>query len=251
MGIPLLRNTQARSTSSCAARQFQERKGVRHIELNSTMTTIFHNRELRYERDMLGAIQGGAEARPTVGIPLIGRREDAKPGQGLENAMQGLILSQQPSLLPSSVLPHNLPCLDSLANQVSSMEMSEEMEVGSNAGGQQQQQQQQHQQHQGVGTQEEMEAPSNPAYRQYLADRAEEERRAAGEMMMPTSMMAHCILPTNQQQHQLMLYQQLGMVHQHQHQQAENLQLAQRLGGSSLISSQPDLVPVLSSLHLV
>merc|ERR1711971_591746 len=242
---------QSRSTSSCATRQFQERKGVRHIVPNSTMTTIFHNRELRYERDMLGAIQGGGEARPTVGIPLIGRREDAKPGQGLENAMQGLILSQQqPSLLPSSVLPHNLPCLDSLANQVSSMEMSEEMEVGSNAGGQQQQQQQ-HQQHQGVGTQEEMEAPSNPAYRQYLADRAEEERRAAGEMMMPTSMMAHCILPTNQQQHQLMLYQQLGMVHQHQHQQAENLQLAQRLGGSSLISSQPDLVPVLSSLHLV
>merc|ERR1711971_626390 len=222
---------QSRSTSSCATRQFQERKGVRHIGPNSTMTTIFHNRELRYERDMLGAIQGGGEARPTVGIPLIGRREDAKPGQGLENAMQGLILSQQqPSLLPSSVLPHNLPCLDSLANQVSSMEMSEEMEVGSNAGGQQQQQQQ-HQQHQGVGTQE--------------------ERRAAGEMMMPTSMMAHCILPTNQQQHQLMLYQQLGMVHQHQHQQAENLQLAQRLGGSSLISSQPDLVPVLSSLHLV
>jgi len=216
---------------------------------------------------MLGAIQGGGEARPTVGIPLIGRREDAKPGQGLENAMQGLILSQQPSLLPSSVLPHNLPCLDSLANQVSSMEMSEEMEVGRNAGGQQhqqqqhqhqqqqqyQQQQQQHQQHQGVGTQEEMEAPSNPAYRQYLADRAEEERRAAGEMMMPTSMMAHCILPTNQQQHQMMLYQQLGMVqqHQHQHQQAENLQLAQQLGGSSLISSQPDLVPVLSSLHLL
>ena len=137
--------------------------------------------------------------------------------------------------------------------QVSSMEMSEEMEVGSNAGmnnpdGQQQQQ------HQGVGTQEEMEAPSNPAYRQYLADRAEEERRAAGEMM-PTSMMAHCILPTNQQQHQMLLYQQLGMVqqhqHQHQHQQAGNLQLAQQLGGSSLISSQPDLVPVLSSLHLV
>ena len=128
------------------------------------------------------------------------------------------------------------------------MEMSEEMEVGSNAGinpdGHQQQQ------HQGVGTQEEMEAPSNPAYRQYLADRAEEERRAAGEMM-PTSMMAHCILPTNQQQHQMLLYQQLGMVQQHQHQQAGNLQLAQQLGGSSLISSQPDLVPVLSSLHLV
>merc|ERR1711971_495537 len=229
---------QSRSTSSCATRQFQERKGVRHIGPNSTMTTIFHNRELRYERDMLGAIQGGGEARPTVGIPLVGRREDAKSGQGLENAMQGLILSQQqPSLLPTSVLPHNLPCLDSLANQGSSMEMSEEMEVGRNAGGQQPQhqqqqqyqQQQQHQQHQGVGTQEEMEAPSNPAYRQYLADRAEEERRAAGEMMMPTSMMAHCILPTNQQQHQ--------------HQQAENLQLAQQLGGSSLISSQPDLVP--------
>merc|ERR1711971_482821 len=245
MGYQRRVHGESRSTSSCATRQFQERKGVRHIGPNSTMTTIFHNRELRYERDMLGAIQGGGEARPTVGIPLVGRREDAKSGQGLENAMQGLILSQQPSLLPTSVLPHNLPCLDSLANQVSSMEMSEEMEVGRNAGGQQ------HQQHQGVGTQEEMEAPSNPAYRQYLADRAEEERRAAGEMMMPTSMMAHCILPTNQQQHQLMLYQQFGMVHQHQHQQAENLQLAQRLGGSSLISSQPDLVPVLSSLHLV
>ena len=52
-------------------------------------------RELRYERDMLGAIQGGGEARPpSVGIPLVGRREDAKSGQGLENAMQGLILSQ-------------------------------------------------------------------------------------------------------------------------------------------------------------
>ena len=137
--------------------------------------------------------------------------------------------------------------------QVSSMEISEEMEVGSNAGmnnpdGQQQ--------HQGVGTQEEMEAPSNPAYRQYLADRAEEERRAAGEML-PTSMMAHCILPTNQQQHQMLLYQQLGMVQQqqqqvvHQHGQVGKLELAQQLGGSSLISSQPDLVPVLSSLHLV
>merc|ERR1712055_458397 len=152
--------------------------------------------------------------------------------------MQGLILSQ-PSLLPSSVLPHNLPCLDSLANQVSCMEMSEEMEVGSNAGMNNPGGHQQHQ-HQGVGTQEEMEAPSNPAYRQYLADRAEEERRAAGEMM-PTSMMAHCILPTNQQQHQMLLYQQLGMVqqhqHQHQHQQGGNLQLAQQLGGSSLISS--------------
>ena len=43
---------------------------------------------------MLGAIQGGGEATPVVGIPLVGRREDAKPGQGLENAMQGLILSQ-------------------------------------------------------------------------------------------------------------------------------------------------------------
>ena len=130
------------------------------------------------------------------------------------------------------------------------MEMSEEMEVGSNAGISPDGQQQEQQRHQGVGTQEEMEAPSNPAYRQYLADRAEEERRAAGEMM-PTSMMAHCILPTNQQQHQMLLYQQLGMVQQHQHQQAGNLQLAQQLGGSSLISSQPDLVPVLSSLHLV
>merc|ERR1719341_1080617 len=100
---------------------------------------------------------------------------------------------------------------------------------------------QQQQQHQGVGTQEEMEAPSNPAYRQYLADRAEEERRAAGEML-PTSMMAHCILPTNQQQHQMLLYQQLGMVQQQQQvgHQAGNLQLAQQLGGSSLISSQPD-----------
>jgi len=215
------------------------------------MATIFHNRELRYERDMLGAIQG-VEARPEVGIPLVGRQrdQDAKPGQGLENAMQGLILSQQPSLLPSSVLAHNLPCLDSLANQVSHMEMSEEMEVGSNGGmnpgGQQQQQEQ-------VATQEEMEAPSNPAYRQYLADRAEEERRE----MMPTSMMAHCILPTNQhQQHQMLLYQQLGMVQQqqqleHQHRQVGSHQLAQQLGGSSLISTQPDLVPVLSSLHLV
>ena len=124
------------------------------------------------------------------------------------------------------------------------MEMSEEMEVGSNAGVNPSEQ---------VATQEEMEAPSNPAYRQYLADRAEEERRAAGEML-PTSMMAHCILPTNQ--HQMLLYQQLGMVQQqqqvgHQHGQAGKLELAQQLGGSSLISSQPDLVPVLSSLHLV
>ena len=124
------------------------------------------------------------------------------------------------------------------------MEMSEEMEVGSNAGVNPSEQ---------VATQEEMEAPSNPAYRQYLADRAEEERRAAGEML-PTSMMAHCILSTNQQQ--MLLYQQLGMVQQqqqvgHQHGQAGKLELAQQLGGSSLISSQPDLVPVLSSLHLV
>ena len=133
------------------------------------------------------------------------------------------------------------------------MEMSEEMEVGSNGGlnpgGQQQQQQQV------MGTQEEMEAPSNPAYRQYLADRAEEERRE----MMPTSMMAHCILPTTNQhqQHQMLLYQQLGMVQQqqqqleHQHRQIGSHQLVQQLGGSSLISTQPDLVPVLSSLHLV
>ena len=133
-----------------------------------------------------------------------------------------------------------------VATQVSHMEMSEEMEVGSNAGVNPSEQ---------VATQEEMEAPSNPAYRQYLADRAEEERRAAGEML-PTSMMAHCILPTNQQQHQMLLYQQLGMVQQqqqvgHQHGQAGKLELAQQLGGSSLISSQPDLVPVLSSLHLV
>ena len=124
------------------------------------------------------------------------------------------------------------------------MEMSEEMEVGSNAGVNPSEQ---------VATQEEMEAPSNPAYRQYLADRAEEERRAAGEML-PTSMMAHCILSTNQQQ--MLLYQQLGMVQQqqqvgHQHGQVGKRELAQQLGGSSLISSQPDLVPVLSSLHLV
>ena len=135
------------------------------------------------------------------------------------------------------------------------MEMSEEMEVGSNGGlnpgGQQQQQQQEEQV---MGTQEEMEAPSNPAYRQYLADRAEEERRE----MMPTSMMAHCILPTTNQhqQHQMLLYQQLGMVQQqqqleHQHRQIGSHQLVQQLGGSSLISTQPDLVPVLSSLHLV
>ena len=127
------------------------------------------------------------------------------------------------------------------------MEMSEEMEVGSNAGVNPSEQ----------ATQEEMEAPSNPAYRQYLADRAEEERRAAGEML-PTSMMAHCILPTNQHQQQMLLYQQLGMVQQQQQQQVGHqlgqvgkLELAQQLGGSSLISSQPDLVPVLSSLHLV
>ena len=37
---------------------------------------------------MLGAIQ----ARPEV--VLRQRGEDAKPGQGLENAMQGLVLSQ-------------------------------------------------------------------------------------------------------------------------------------------------------------
>ena len=82
------------------------------------------------------------------------------------------------------------------------MEMSEEMDLGSSAGmnpgGKDQN-----------ATQEEMEAPTNPAYRQYLADRAEEERRAS-EAVMPSSMMAHCILPTNhQQQQQMQLYQQL------------------------------------------
>jgi len=119
------------------------------------------------------------------------------------------------------------------------MEMSEaeEMEVAMNPNEQQV-----------LATQEEMEAPSNPAYRQYLADRAEEERRATE---MPSSMMAHCILPTNQhQQQQMLLYQQLGMVQQH-HGQVGKLELAQQLGGSSLISTKPDLVPVLSSLHLV
>ena len=124
------------------------------------------------------------------------------------------------------------------------MEMSEEMDLGSSAGmnpgGKDQN-----------ATQEEMEAPTNPAYRQYLADRAEEERRAS-EAVMPSSMMAHCILPTNQQQQQMQLYQQLGMVQQQQqHQQAGNLHLLQQLGGSSLLTRQPDLVPVLSSLHLV
>merc|ERR1712107_917869 len=113
-------------------------------------------------------------------------------------------------------MAHNLPCLDSLANQnfqVSNMEMADEVEMSSNA-----------------NSQEEMEAPSNPAYRQYLADRADEERKEAA---MPTSMMAHCILPTNQQQHQLL---------EQQH------QLVQQLGGNALLSRQPDLVPVLSSL---
>ena len=109
------------------------------------------------------------------------------------------------------------------------MEMASEVEISSNA-----------------NSQEEMEAPSNPAYRQYLADRADEERK---EATMPTSMMAHCILPTNQQQQQMLLYQQLGMVQQQQqHQQHE---LVQQLGGNALLSRQPDLVPVLSSLHLV
>lgn len=113
------------------------------------------------------------------------------------------------------------------------MEMADEVEISSNA-----------------NSQEEMEAPSNPAYRQYLADRADEERK---EATMPTSMMAHCILPTNQQQQQMLLYQQLGMVQQQQqHQQLEQQhQLAQQLGGNALLSRQPDLVPVLSSLHLV
>ena len=124
------------------------------------------------------------------------------------------------------------------------MEMSEEMDLGSSAGmnpgGKDQN-----------ATQEEMEAPTNPAYRQYLADRAEEERRAS-EAVMPSSMMAHCIMPTSQQQQQMQLYQQLGMVQQQQqHQQAGNLDLLQQLGGSSLLTRQPDLVPVLSSLHLV
>ena len=127
--------------------------------------------------------------------------------------------------------------------QVSDIEMSEEMDLGSSAGmnpgGKDQN-----------ATQEEMEAPTNPAYRQYLADRAEEERRAS-EAVMPSSMMAHCIMPTSQQQQQQMqLYQQLGMVQQQQ-QQAGNLHLLQQLGGSSLLTRQPDLVPVLSSLHLV
>ena len=212
---------------------------------------------------MLGSIQG---ARPEHGFSLGGMQVHAKE-QGLEQAMQGLVLSQvhlslilstfilicsqhqqQPSLLPSSVMAHNLPCLDSLANQVngvpsnifqrfqlniqvSNMELADE--VSSNA-----------------NSQEEMEAPSNPAYRQYLADRADEERK---EATMPTSMMAHCILPTNEQQQQMLLYQQLGMVQQqHQHQQLEQQhQLVQQLGGNALLSRQPDLVPVLSSLHLV
>ena len=213
---------------------------------------------------MLGSIQG---ARPEHGFSLGGMQVHAKE-QGLEQAMQGLVLSQvrlsvilssfiltcsqhqQPSLLPSSVMAHNLPCLDSLANQVngvpsnifqrfqlniqvSNMEMADEVEMSSNA-----------------NSQEEMEAPSNPAYRQYLADRADEERK---EATMPTSMMAHCILPTNEQQQQMLLYQQLGMVQQQQqHQQLEQQhQLVQQLGGNALLSRQPDLVPVLSSLHLV
>ena len=114
------------------------------------------------------------------------------------------------------------------------MEVSEEMEAAMNP-------------NELSATQEEMEAPSNPAYRQYLADRAEEERRATE---MPPSMMAHCILPTNQQQQQqMLLYQQLGMVQQQQ--QVGKLELAQQLGGSSLVTNKPDLVPVLSSLHLI
>ena len=89
-------------------------------------------REVTYDRDMLGSIQG---ARPEQGFSLGGMQVHAKE-QGLEQAMQGLVLSQvrlsvilssfiltcsqhqQPSLLPSSVMAHNLPCLDSLASQV-------------------------------------------------------------------------------------------------------------------------------------
>ena len=110
---------------------FVFRNTSRSIYLYFFFRTIL-SRELTYDRDMLGSIQG---ARPEHGFSLGGMQVHAKE-QGLEQAMQGLVLSQvhlsiilssfiligsqhqQPSLLPSSVMAHNLPCLDSLANQV-------------------------------------------------------------------------------------------------------------------------------------
>ena len=47
---------------------------------------------------MLGALQGG-EARPSGDLPLVGGRQEDATGRGLENAMQGLVLSQVDTML--------------------------------------------------------------------------------------------------------------------------------------------------------
>ena len=64
------------------------------------------------------------------------------------------------------------------------------------------------------GDQEHLEAPANPAYQQYLAQRCKEEERQ--EPAFLPSMASHCVQTPPQHQ----LYQQLGMVHQvsHHHQ---------------------------------
>jgi hypothetical protein len=81
----------------------------------------------------------------------------------------------------------------------------------------------------------ELEAPGNPAYQQYLAERAEQERTQQGPVL--ASMAAHCVLPAQQQ-----LYHQLGMVQQcgtRQQRQLGSQQLAQQLGGAALAHRSP------------
>ena len=51
---------------------------------------------------MLGALQGGG-ARPSGDLPLVGGRQEDATGRGLENAMQGLVLSQVETMLNEKI----------------------------------------------------------------------------------------------------------------------------------------------------
>ena len=66
------------------------------------MDIICFQRELSYDRDMLGALQGGG-ARPSGDLPLVGGRQEDATGRGLENAMQGLLLSQVETMLSEKI----------------------------------------------------------------------------------------------------------------------------------------------------
>lgn len=219
------------------------------------MNTIFRNSDISFDRDMIQHIQGGLLTR------VHEMHTDRESQSVLSNAMEGLSVTEAPSHLTPGLQPHRLQCLDSLALQVNQM---------------------------GFQEQADLEAPSNPLYLQYLAERQEEESRRLQHCMEPClqhcivqcraeqctagqgeamdtaflpSMASHCLSykhtpsPNLHQEQQQLLYQQLGMVHQQQLEQQQRLvhsqQLAQQLGGAALPSRQPDLVPIITSMQLL